>query len=207
QKEIINKHNDLRRRTNPNARNMLKMRWNAEAAKNAEKWAQQCILSHSPPSQRKISFAGCGENIFMSTHPKSWSDAIQYLYDEVKDFKYGFGSTRSDAKTGHYTQLVWATSHQLGCALAHCPHEILKYYYVCQYCPSGNIVNIMKTPYKKGKPCGDCPHHCDNGLCTNPCMYVDKYSNCAELVKLQKCEGKIMKENCQATCKCPSEIK
>lgn len=48
---------------------------------------------------------GCGENLFMSSNPRSWSDAIQSLYDEVKDFKYGFGSTRPNAVTGHYTQV------------------------------------------------------------------------------------------------------
>ncbi|XP_073937790.1 cysteine-rich venom protein-like [Castor canadensis] len=207
QMEIINKHNDLRRMTNPSASNMLKMTWNANVAKNAENWAKKCTLSHSPHNQRKISFAGCGENLFMSSRPESWSDAIQFLYNEVKDFKYGIGNTRANANTFHYTQLVWATSHQLGCALAHCPHQKLPYYYVCQYCPAGNNVRTWKTPYRKGKPCGDCPGHCDNRLCTNPCMYEDKYTNCADLVKFHGCNLKLTRENCQATCKCPSEIK
>ncbi|XP_016068137.1 PREDICTED: cysteine-rich secretory protein 3-like [Miniopterus natalensis] len=149
----------------PSASNMLKMTWSDEAARNAESWANMCTMTHSPSAKRHISSTGCGENLFMSSNPRSWSDAIQSLYDEVKDFKYGFGSTRPNAVTGHYTQLVWATSHQLGCALAHCPRSIYKYFYVCQYCPSGNVLNTIKTPYKKGKPCEDCPHHCDNGLC------------------------------------------
>ncbi|XP_019064033.1 cysteine-rich venom protein pseudechetoxin-like [Fukomys damarensis] len=165
QVEILNKHNDLRRMVKPSARNMLKMTWNAEVAKNAETWAKKCIFSHSPNDQRKINFAGCGENYFLSSDPRTWSNVIQSLYDEVKDFKYGLGNIRANAKTGHYTQLVWATSHQLGCALAHCPHKKYKYFYVCQYCPAGNDVRKMKTPYKTGKPCGDCPGHCDNGLC------------------------------------------
>ncbi|XP_047414307.1 cysteine-rich secretory protein 2-like [Sciurus carolinensis] len=178
---------------------MLKMNWNAEVAKNAEKWAERCTLSHSPRSQRKISFANCGENLFMSSAPISWSHAIQSLYDEVKDFKYGVDA---NAKTGHYTQLVWATSHQLGCALAHCPHKHLSYYYVCHYCPEGNDVRTKKTPYKVGKPCADCPDHCDDGLCTNPCIYVDKISNCAEIVKDYGCDKNFIKEKCRATCKC-----
>lgn len=41
----------------------------------------------------------------MSSTPKSWSDAIQSLYDEVKDFKYGYGGIRANAKTAHYTQV------------------------------------------------------------------------------------------------------
>lgn len=41
----------------------------------------------------------------MSSNPKTWSEAIQSLYDEVKDFKYGYGSVRASAATGHYTQV------------------------------------------------------------------------------------------------------
>ncbi|XP_006765788.1 PREDICTED: cysteine-rich secretory protein 3-like [Myotis davidii] len=136
QMEIINKHNDLRRMASPSASNMLKMTWNNIVARNAANWASKCTFSHSPSSERRISSISCGENLYMSSSPKSWSDAIQSLYDEVKDFKYGYGSMRANAATGHYTQLVWATSHQLGCALAHCPHSKLQYYYVCQYCPA-----------------------------------------------------------------------
>ncbi|XP_066217491.1 cysteine-rich secretory protein 2-like [Saccopteryx leptura] len=207
QMEILNKHNELRRMASPSASNMLKMTWNDQVAKNAENWANECTLHHSPPTKRKISFTDCGENLFMSSNPRSWSDAIQNLYDEVKDFKYGFGSTRANAKIGHYTQLVWATSHQLGCALAHCPNAKLQYYYVCQYCPSGNLNTLMKTPYKTGKPCQDCPHSCDNGLCTNSCMHVDKISNCASLVGKRTCDDKVMRKLCRATCKCTTKIK
>nr|XP_019590155.1 PREDICTED: cysteine-rich secretory protein 2-like [Rhinolophus sinicus] len=165
QREIINKHNDLRRMAHPSACNMLKMTWNDEVARNAEKWASQCRLTHSTPEKRQISFTGCGENLFMSTNFTSWADVVQSLYDEVKDFRYGIGSVRTNAKIGHYTQLVWATSHQLGCAFAYCPHMNLRYYYVCHYCPEGNV-NSKITPYKRGEPCADCSDHCDNGLCS-----------------------------------------
>ncbi|XP_036270288.1 serotriflin-like isoform X1 [Pipistrellus kuhlii] len=208
QMEIINKHNDLRRMASPSASNMLKMTWNDVVARNAAKWANRCALAHSPPSERRINdFTDCGENLFMSSNPKSWSDVIQSLYDEAKDFKYGLGGTLK--KTGHYTQLVWATSHQVGCALAHCPHSSsnLQYFYVCHYWPAGNVFNTIRTPYKRGRPCGDCPHHCDNGLCTNSCMKVDKISNCDYMVRKVGCDAQDMKEKCQATCGCPFAIK
>ncbi|XP_027983689.2 cysteine-rich secretory protein 3-like [Eptesicus fuscus] len=207
QMEIINKHNDLRRMASPSASNMLKMTWNDVVARNAAKWANKCNLYHSPSSERQIDFTGCGENFYKSSSPKSWSYAIQYLYDEVKDFKYGFGSTRANAETAHYTQLVWATSHQLGCAIAHCPHNKFQYFYVCHYCPAGNVRNTIRTPYKRGRPCEDCPHHCDNGLCTNSCMKVDKVTNCDYLVRKVGCDAQITKEKCRATCECPSAIK
>ncbi|XP_023567784.1 serotriflin-like isoform X2 [Octodon degus] len=192
----------------PSAKNMLKMTWNSEVARNAEIWAKKCRFSHSPVNQRKTALSGCGENYFWSTDPKPWPYVIKSFYDEVKDFQFGVGNTRKDAQIGHYTQLVWASSHQLGCAMAPCPpHQTRRYFYVCHYCPMGNIDKKMNTPYQLGRPCADCPGHCDNGLCTNPCKYVDRYSNCAELVKKMGCAAKITRKDCKATCECPSEIK
>uniref|UniRef100_A0A8B9BGH7 Cysteine rich secretory protein 2 n=1 Tax=Anser brachyrhynchus TaxID=132585 RepID=A0A8B9BGH7_9AVES len=159
QKLIVDKHNALRRGVNPTASNMLRMEWNLAAATNAQNWANQCSLSHSPSSQRKTN-VDCGENLYMSTAPSSWSDAIQAWYNEEKDFKYGVGATTKDAVIGHYTQVVWYKSYQIGCAVAYCPNSNYKYFYVCQYCPAGNRVDLMKTPYKEGKPCGDCPNAC-----------------------------------------------
>uniref|UniRef100_A0A674IU60 Cysteine rich secretory protein 2 n=1 Tax=Terrapene triunguis TaxID=2587831 RepID=A0A674IU60_9SAUR len=175
QKEIVDKHNALRRGVMPTASNMLRMEWSPAAAKNAKSWANQCTLSHSPPNRRTTT-VGCGENLYMSTAPNSWSDAIQAWYSEVGNFIYGIGSTTPGAVIGHYTQVVWYKSYQIGCAIAYCPQRFYKYYYVCHYCPAGNYRNLMSTPYKSGPVCGDCPNACDNRLC----------SNCFEKLSTQK---------------------
>uniref|UniRef100_A0A8C5T8U6 SCP domain-containing protein n=1 Tax=Malurus cyaneus samueli TaxID=2593467 RepID=A0A8C5T8U6_9PASS len=44
QKEILEQHNEIRRSVIPTARNMLKMEWSNKAAKNAQKWADQCEI-------------------------------------------------------------------------------------------------------------------------------------------------------------------
>uniref|UniRef100_A0A8C8RZF0 ShKT domain-containing protein n=1 Tax=Pelusios castaneus TaxID=367368 RepID=A0A8C8RZF0_9SAUR len=204
QMEIVNKHNALRRGVMPTASNMLRMEWNPAAARNAQNWANRCILSHSPPGIRKTS--NCGENLFMSTAPRSWSDAIQAWYSEERDFQYGVGATRPGAAIGHYTQVVWYNSYRIGCAIAFCPQRFYKYFYVCHYCPPGNYPNLMKTPYKSGATCGDCPNACDRGLCTNPCKYVDAYSNCPALKMFLGCEHPMVKKNCPASCRCTTEI-
>uniref|UniRef100_A0A8C8S062 ShKT domain-containing protein n=1 Tax=Pelusios castaneus TaxID=367368 RepID=A0A8C8S062_9SAUR len=206
QKEIVDKHNALRRGVMPNATNMLRMEWSPEAAQNAKNWANECTLSHSPPERRKTT-GDCGENLYMSSAPSSWSDAIQSWYNEVEDFKYGIGATRPMAVTGHYTQVVWYKSYQIGCAIAFCPDREYSYFYVCHYCPPGNDENLIKTPYKSGAVCGDCPNDCDNGLCTNPCKYEDVYFNCPDLAKRFGCTHPFTKENCLASCHCAAEIK
>uniref|UniRef100_A0A8D0HQH5 SCP domain-containing protein n=1 Tax=Sphenodon punctatus TaxID=8508 RepID=A0A8D0HQH5_SPHPU len=164
QKEIVAKHNALRRGVTPTASNMVKMEWDSATAESAKRWANKCTLSHSPSAERNG--ISCGENLYMSSQPDSWSAAIQDWYDEVKDFKYGVGATKAGAMIGHYTQIVWFKSFQVGCAAAYCPLAIKEYYYVCQYCPAGNLPSKISTPYNAGQSCGDCPQACDNGLCS-----------------------------------------
>uniref|UniRef100_A0A663MJF0 Cysteine rich secretory protein 2 n=1 Tax=Athene cunicularia TaxID=194338 RepID=A0A663MJF0_ATHCN len=175
QKLIIDTHNTLRRGVKPTASNMLKMLWCPPAAKNAQNWANQCTLKHSPATLRRTTVQ-CGENLFMSSAPYSWSDVIQAWHSEEKNFEYGTGAKTQDAVIGHYTQMVWYNSYQTGCAVAFCPNSTFKYFYVCQYCPAGNLRSSINTPYKAGKPCGDCPDACENGLCSKKEILMKNYS-------------------------------
>ncbi|XP_043860976.1 cysteine-rich secretory protein 3-like [Dromiciops gliroides] len=204
QREIVDKHNTLRAQVSPPAANMLKMEWSKEAQKTAEDWANKCTLKHSNPKLRTIGTT-CGENLFMSSAPLSWSKAAQAWYDEYKHFKFGVGSTSGEA-VGHYTQMVWYRSHQIGCAVARCPGAAFEYYYVCHYCPSGNVQPRENSPYEVGKPCGKCPKSCSNNLCTNPCKHNDDYSNCPDLKKSVSCSHPTVKNHCKASCQCGDQI-
>ncbi|XP_057607198.1 cysteine-rich secretory protein 2-like [Chionomys nivalis] len=205
QREIVNKHNELRRAVNPTASNMLKMEWSTETTGNAQKWANKCTLEHSNPEARKTS-TRCGENLYMSSDPTSWSTLIQSWYDENEYFTYGVGA-QPNAAVGHYTQVVWYSSYKIGCGVAYCPNQsTLKYFYVCQYCPAGNNALTKATPYKQGEPCASCPNHCESGLCTNSCEFEDSLSNCETLKKSAGCEHKLLMEKCKATCLCENKI-
>ncbi|NXS67422.1 CRIS2 protein, partial [Pandion haliaetus] len=205
QKLIVDKHNSLRRGVKPTASNMKKMEWCPPAAQNAQEWANQCTLSHSPGNRRRTNVQ-CGENLFMSSSPRPWSDVIQAWYNEENDFEYGTGAKTQGAVTGHYTQVVWHNSYQIGCAVAFCPNSSYKYFYVCQYCPAGNNVMQIATPYKSGPKCADCPDHCDRGLCSNPCKYQDFFGNCRNLKMLFSCNHSFVKDKCPATCRCIAQI-
>ncbi|NXF73746.1 CRIS2 protein, partial [Sclerurus mexicanus] len=205
QKLIVDRHNALRRGVKPTASNMMKMEWCPLAAENAQKWASKCTLSHSPSNMRRTDVL-CGENLFMSSAPFSWSDVLQTWYNEEKNFKYGTGPNTRDVTIGHYTQLIWYNSYQVGCAVSYCPMNSYKYFYVCQYCPAGNNPMQIATPYKSGPKCADCPHHCDKGLCTNPCKHQDLLGNCKNLKTLFGCSHSLVKQKCPATCKCTNQI-
>ncbi|XP_036104778.1 cysteine-rich secretory protein 3-like [Molossus molossus] len=207
QQEIVNKHNDLRRAVSPPASNMLKMSWDSKAAAQAQQWADKCHYRHSSPQDRALGQTKCGENLFMSSEPTLWSHAIQNWFDETNDFVYGVGPKYEDAKVGHYTQVAWYSSFKVGCGMTYCPNEpTLKYYYVCQYCPAGNVASRKYTPYLQGKSCASCPDHCDNGLCTNSCEYEDVYSNCKDLKNQVGCEHTLVKGSCKASCNCSNKI-
>ncbi|XP_039604047.1 cysteine-rich venom protein TEL1-like [Polypterus senegalus] len=164
QKTIVDKHNAVRGSVHPTAANMLKMKWNTEAAANAERWARTCSMNHSPSEQRRISKDSCGENLYMSSNERPWESAIQGWEDEKKDYVFG-EPPKTGKVVGHYTQLVWASSNQVGCAVAHCPSSQFKYFYVCQYCPPGNF--IKSNPYTLGASCSSCPKSCEKNLCTH----------------------------------------
>nr|Q8UW25.2 RecName: Full=Cysteine-rich venom protein 1; Short=CRVP; Flags: Precursor [Hydrophis hardwickii] len=203
-REIVDKHNALRRSVKPTARNMLQMKWNSRAAQNAKRSADRCTFAHSPEHTRTVGKFRCGENIFMSSQPFAWSGVVQDWYDEIKNVVDGIGAKPPGSVIGHYTQIVWYKSHLLGCASAKCSST--KYLYVCQYCPAGNISSSIATPYKSGPSCGDCPSACVNGLCTNPCEYEDTFSNCKALAKKTKCKTEWIKSKCPATCFCHNKI-
>ncbi|XP_048203594.1 LOW QUALITY PROTEIN: cysteine-rich secretory protein 2-like [Perognathus longimembris pacificus] len=206
QREIVNKHNDLRKSVSPPASNMLKMQWSLEATGNAQKWANKCTLEHSQQEDRKTR-TKCGENLYMSSDPINLVSVIQNWFNEREGFTYGIGPKTPNSAVGHYTQLVWYSTYQVGCGVAYCPsQEMLKYYYVCQYCPAGNNVNKKKMPYQQGTPCASCPNNCENGLCTNGCEYEDLLSNCESLKTTAGCDHELLVEKCKATCLCQDKI-
>ncbi|XP_050565408.1 cysteine-rich venom protein-like [Cygnus atratus] len=203
---ILKEHNEIRRSVVPTARNMLKMVWNERAAKNAQKWAKKCEMEISPTDQRVIDGITCGENILLSSQPKTWAETIQVWNSQGSNFKYGFGATTKNANVKSYAQLVWYNSYQVGCAVAYCPRNQYNYFYVCHYCPPGNNIMQVAAPYKSGPRCADCPGHCDKGLCTNPCRHRDAFPNCRNMKSLFGCRHSVVREKCAATCKCNTQI-
>lgn len=63
---------------------------------------------------------------------------LKTWFAEKDNFTYG-GQNNELEDIGHYTQMVWASTHKLGCAFKKCktggPKNKLYYSYVCNYCP------------------------------------------------------------------------
>ena len=136
-----------------------RMTISSSANNTAQTWAQYLASSgsfqHSSASQRN----NAGENLYVyyTTAPSISSDslantAVKSWYDEVK--LYNYNSPGFSSATGHFTQVVWKGSTQLGCGAARGTKtmngtKFNAFYVVCHYAPAGNVqgqfpANVLK---------------------------------------------------------------
>ena len=120
--------------------------WSDELAAGAQTWAEHLAttgeFAHDPNRPN-----GVGENIagFNPSKGVSAPGEGQSLWvDEKKNWHGGVLTPENWSPTGHYTQMVWKDTKQVGCGTAsgdgH-PFSIL----VCRYSPPGNFMG--QAPY------------------------------------------------------------
>jgi pathogenesis-related protein 1 len=97
--------------------------WSADLAAAAQAYADGCEFEHS-----KVP----GENLAWGTG-LSGRGATDMWYSEIT--KYNFAAPVWSTEVGHFTQVVWRNSAQIGCAMASCSGLN---YWVCRYSPPGN---------------------------------------------------------------------
>jgi hypothetical protein len=134
QAEILTAHNKYRAMVGTPP-----LTWSARLADGAQKWAEQMAalgrLKHSGAE-------GVGENLaFATAGHMTLTQLIDIWGGEKRLFKPG---TFPDISTngnwrdvGHYTQIVWRDTREVGCAVAIGGGNE---YLVCQYGPQGNIM-------------------------------------------------------------------
>lgn len=135
-------------------------RWRAEAgvseplaysptlAASAQAWAdhlkkrERCKMLHSKPDGRY------GENLYWAS-ALQWSDGRRELQrvspdkvvnswaGEKADYDYVNNRCAPGKMCGHYTQIVWRNTNEVGCAVAVC-EDTQEQIWVCQYKPAGN---------------------------------------------------------------------
>uniref|UniRef100_A0A672JFS1 Cysteine-rich secretory protein LCCL domain containing 1a n=1 Tax=Salarias fasciatus TaxID=181472 RepID=A0A672JFS1_SALFA len=177
--QILDLHNKLRGQVYPPASNMEYMVWDTELERTAEEWAETCLWEHGPagllPQIGQNLGAHWGRYRPPTFHVQAW-------YDEVKDYTFPYPQECnpycpfhcSGPVCTHYTQLVWATSSRIGCAVNLCYNMNVwgqiwakAVYLVCNYSPKGNWWG--HSPYKHGTPCSACPPSYGGGCKDNLC--------------------------------------
>ncbi|XP_034330686.2 peptidase inhibitor 16 [Magallana gigas] len=165
---FLDAHNAKRRIVNPSAANMKELKWSAELAIVAQNYANKCTTEHNPYRNQQASFQEVGENLYWNTAQVSPSTAVDSWDNEKNYYNYGSNTCSPSKFCGHYTQVVWAETEYVGCAVAFCnpldgfTHPSA-YHYVCNYGESGNTLGVK--PYVSGT-C-QCPsgYSCNNNLC------------------------------------------
>ncbi|XP_059702877.1 glioma pathogenesis-related protein 1-like [Haemorhous mexicanus] len=173
-KDCVQTHNTLRSKVDPPASNMLYMSWDPDLAKTAKAWAKKCLFKHNIHLKERGKvhprFATAGENIWTGTISVfTVKAALASWFHEVESYDYD--SNKCTKVCGHYTQVVWATSYKVGCAVHYCP--TMQYinirnaaHFICNYGPPGNF---PVRPYKTGTPCSECGgEQCTMSMCQNP---------------------------------------
>jgi uncharacterized protein YkwD len=139
---------DLMRNTVLSAHNQARqdfgvgpVRWNDELAAGALAHAQYMastgIYGHDrTPGRRKKA----GENMWRGTRGVfAYEVMVGVMIAEARHFRPG--AFPANSRTGnwldvaHYTQIVWPTTTEVGCALA---SSATADYFVCRYAPTGN---------------------------------------------------------------------
>ncbi|RWS13671.1 hypothetical protein B4U79_05123, partial [Dinothrombium tinctorium] len=89
-----------------------------------------------------------GENLYYKKgRIPTCVDAVNAWYKEIK--YYNYDSPRFSRKTGHFTQIVWKGTTDMGCASSQSPRT-RRIYIVCNYYPPGNVRGQFKAnvPYQ-----------------------------------------------------------
>lgn len=142
--EILSAHNRYRREVG-----VADLTWSKEMAQLGQDWVQQGLatlgcnkirdLDHRPNNQ-------AGENIAYKGASPKLNLSLKAMVDGWGDEKSNYDPATGECQggvCGHYTQMVWANTREVGCGLAYCTDttdddEWQRASLVCNYTPAGN---------------------------------------------------------------------
>jgi uncharacterized protein YkwD len=137
--ELLDTHNAERDRFGA-----PRLSWNRKLASEAQQWAQVLAkegrMRHATNDER----AGAGENLWMgSAGAYPARNMVKAFIEEKQDFRAGtfpdISRTGNWRDVGHYTQVVWPSTREIGCAVARNSQDD---FLVCRYWPAGNTFGV-----------------------------------------------------------------
>lgn len=136
--DVLAAHNEYRAEVG-----VAPLTWSETLASEAQEWAETIA------AEGRLRHSGSGENLAAgSSGAYSAVDLVQ-LWGSEKDsfipggtFPGGVSETGNWTDVGHYTQVVWSATTELGCGFA--SNGGLSYL-VCRYNPPGNFIG--EKPY------------------------------------------------------------
>ncbi|TNE90320.1 MAG: hypothetical protein EP330_08345 [Deltaproteobacteria bacterium] len=143
---MLDAHNQTRAFADPTPEPALAdLVWSDELAHDALAWAQQCRSAHDPDldgvGESWFAWSGAGE-------VDAWEVVVSWASESAD---YDYETNTCAGVCGHYTQIVWRDTTEVGCAFQACPDGLRGSFpegreiWVCRYAPAGNVVG--QSPY------------------------------------------------------------
>ncbi|VDM23825.1 unnamed protein product [Hydatigera taeniaeformis] len=156
-RQILEAHHRARESVKPPASNMKLMMYSKKLENLAARWASRCVFEH-PDRNTYPEYRELGQNLALAAgFTPNITEAACGWRSEIKFYDSVSGRCRHVC--GHYTQMIWASSSALGCAMWRCDgvrpdwHNP-QYITACQYSPPGNYIG--SKPYIQGRSCSRC---------------------------------------------------
>jgi uncharacterized protein YkwD len=112
--------------------------WSAVLAEAAQFWANHLMSTHGFSHQPNDPH---GENLFLiSGGTVSPTEVVRAWVAEISS--YDHNTNTCSGVCGHYTQVIWRTTREVGCGTA---FDGYRQVWVCKYEPPGNVVGFR--PY------------------------------------------------------------
>lgn len=146
---VLKSHNKIRAK-----HNVPPLTWSKKLADYSMKWAKHLSRGNKCDMYHRTGNTPFGENLYRSTaivwtdgkrevNPVTIKDVVKAWTDEEKWYNYKTNSCQPGALCGHYTQAVWKTTTEVGCAMQVCDDKSQTW--VCSYNPPGNFTGVR--PY------------------------------------------------------------
>jgi hypothetical protein len=133
--EILTAHNSYREEVD-----VPPLTWSDDLASHAQEWADY-LASIGGHKLRHSKNTDEGENLWLGTSGSFTNTQMVKKWGKEKQYFVGgifpdVSSTSNSKDVGHYTQIVWRNTKEVGCAIASAGgNDIL----VCRYSPQGNF--------------------------------------------------------------------
>lgn len=139
---LVDYHNQARREVGVGP-----VTWSPQIAAFAQEWADELArrgaFQHRPASQQRY-----GENLAGGTTGAfTVKSGVDMWYGEKNLYRPGAAFSATFLPAGHYTQMVWNTSNQIGAGMAVCQTGQYRGWtiLVCNYAERGNVIG--RKPY------------------------------------------------------------
>ena len=150
---IVSLHNELRAEKSQES-----LKWSGTLASYAQQWVdhlannKNCEMKHRPNQGEFKQIYG--ENLFWSSASETEDGDISLLNFGAKEvvnawaveedfYNYQTNECEFEKDCGHYTQIIWHETKEIGCAMAIC--EDKSQVWACNYSPRGNYLG--EWPY------------------------------------------------------------